>query len=460
MVAFRSHVQNSVPRTPVSFTGPKGTSTLSKIVASAAPEFAHNAKFYVNPLLGNGHLMTAYTGVNEFNNVDKVCYKRLLLTVQDKPYVAHGITHKYDTWGGKSTFSVDVAVPETHLTGSPDQFRPQLQTRPLPPRTEYVEPEVGASILSNEEKPLVIALHGLSGGSYEAYIRAFLHVVTLEPYNFDAVVVNSRGCAQHTITSPQLFCGLWTNDIRYFINEYVKVHWPNRRIYLIGFSLGGAILANYLGQEGDEVYANIRAAVCAGAPFDFTSSHELLMASYIGSRLYSPTMCTNLLKLLNETYDDKSHFTSNELTSDLIRDLKKKQNDLPVMRLVDFDDNFTSKLFGFNLAAEYYRHASPNQRLMRVRVPLVILSSRDDPITGNKSLPEPEVRENPYTMMVTTSVGGHLGWFDYLGRRWYPVPLSKLFKELDDNWVVDRASLAPEDLPRDLLNTWKLDRLV
>lgn len=460
MVSFRSHIQNSVPRTPVAFTGPKGTSTLPKIVAESVPEFSDNAKFYVNPLLGNGHLMTVYTALNEFNHVDHVNYKRIVLQVEDKPYTAQGRSHQYDHWKGKSTFSVDVVVPETDLIGSQEKFQPELQTRPLPPRTEYLDPEIGPSILSNEEKPLIIALHGLSGGSYESYIRAFLHVVTLEPYNFDALVVNSRGCAQHTITSPQLFCGLWTNDLRYFINEYVKVHWPKRRIYLIGFSLGGAILANYLGQEADEVYQNIRGAVCVGTPFDFTSSNELIRASYIGNRIYSPAMCTNLLKLLNATYDDKSHLTTNELTSDLIKDLKQKQNDLPVMRLVDFDDSFTSKLFGFNLAAEYYRHASPNQRLMRVRVPMVILSSHDDPITGSRSLPELEVRENPYTFMVTTSVGGHLGWFDILGRRWYAAPLAKLFKELDDHWQVDSGSLAPGDLPRDTLGTWNHDRLV
>ena len=53
-------------------------------------------------------------------------------------------------------------------------------------------------------------------------------------FGFDAMVINSRGCANHTITSPQLYNGLWTNDVRYVINEIVSKGGP-KRVFLMGF---------------------------------------------------------------------------------------------------------------------------------------------------------------------------------------------------------------------------------
>lgn len=125
-----------------------------------------------------------------------------------------------------------------------------------------------------------------------------------------------------------------------------------------------------------------------------------------------------------------------------------------------FDENFTSKLFGFNCADEYYRHASPIQRLLKVRVPLVIVNSIDDPIIGYRTLPFSEVRLNPFTALVTTTTGGHLGWFDYKGNRWYADPISRLFKELDDNWSFNKKSVDEKDLPFDTTKLWKYDRII
>lgn len=294
-------------------------------------------------------------------------------------------------------------------------------------------------------------LHGLSGGSYESYIRAFINKVTKAPYNFDGLVLNARGCANHTITSPQLFCGLWTNDLRYLINEHIKKLWPNKKIFLIGFSLGGAITANYLGQEGRDVYRNIKGAAVVGAPWDFQVASHALVETYLGSKIYSPTMCQNLLKLLNVHLS-----TDNVKFGEIIEEYKKNPESFELKLLRDFDDVFTSRMFGFNCASEYYRHASPDQRLLNVRVPTLIVSSLDDPIVGSKSLPYPEVSLNPYTYLVATSIGGHLGWFNLQHNRWYPDPISKVFVKLAESEPQEDGSV----LPRATDGIWKHDRII
>lgn len=447
---FRSSVSTHGAAHPVAFAQNGQSKTFPEIIASAAPELAPGASFYVHPLLSSGHAQTAYAALNKFEACDLVHYKRRILTVEDKTYAVRGDAMPYDRWKGQSTFAVDYVVPPDAGDADHMRFCPPSQTKPLPPRTQYVDPQQEPLLLAND-RPLVVALHGLSGGSYELYIRSFLAEITRDAYGFDALVLNARGCANHTITSPQLFCGLWTNDLRYLINEHIRVHWPHKRVYLIGFSLGGAITANYLGQEGDDVYANIRGAAVMGSPWDFPQSSYSLMESVVGHNIYSPAMCQNLVRLLAQHMDGA-------LQDDLLVARYKKDPALFTLgTLRDFDDSFTSKLFGFNCALEYYRHASPDQRLLNVRVPTVIVSSKDDPIVGSTGLPTSEVRLNPYTHMVVTSVGGHLGWFDYRHRRWYPVPIAKMFLELD-KWVPE--PIAPETLPHATHGIWKHDRII
>lgn len=447
---FKSVVETHQPKLPIQLKGAGNSKTIPEIVKESVPDFTNGSTFYVNPILSSGHSQTAYSALNKFEKVDCVHYKRRVLTVDslNKFYYVNGDKMPYDRWEGKSTFTVDYVVPH----GSDpehEKFKPESQIKELPPRTEYLDPAKEQALLDND-KPLVIALHGLSGGSYESYIRAFLNEITKDEYGFDGLVINARGCANHTITSPQLFCGLWTNDLRYLINEHVSKLWPNKKIVLIGFSLGGSILANYLGQEGKDVYKNIKGAACMGTPWDFQVASHALVESYVGNKIYSPTMCQNLLRLL------KTHTAGDSLKFDgIVEEYKNNPEAFELKLLRDFDDVFTSRMFGFNCASEYYRHASPDQRLLNVRVPTLIVSSMDDPVVGSKSLPYSEVKLNPYTFLVTTSVGGHLGWFNLTHNRWYPKPVSQVFAELVKREPVQEGV----NLPNATDGIWKHDRI-
>lgn len=450
MLSLRSVVANYSPHHPLQFSNDKGElKPVSEIIKKAAPEFYDGYRFWVNPLLSTGHAQTAYTALNKFETCDQIHYKREVITVEDVTYPVNGRNAKYDQWKGHSTFTVDYVVEELSNDYNSEahlQYKPSHQVYELPPRTQYLNPEHNQDIL-NDDRPLLIALHGLSGGSFESYVRSLLHQVS--GVGFDSLVINSRGCANHTITSPQLFCGLWTNDLRYFINEHVKKRWPQKPIYLVGFSLGGSIVANFLGQEKDDVYHNIKGAFVLGAPWDFSDSSHALLESLLGDKIYSPVMSKNLLKLLDKHYEGQ---LKNEKVVQAYRD---DPSGFTLNRLRDFDDNFTSKLFGFNNCFEYYRHASPLQRLFKIRVPTFIISSFDDPVCGMRSLPIEEARINPYTYVITTSIGGHLGWFDYKHDRWYSGPLASLLKELK-NWNYSKNDIK---LPMDIDKVWQADRL-
>ena len=86
-----------------------------------------------------------------------------------------------------------------------------------------------------------LAQHGLTGGSYEPYLRAVLE--PLIEAGWAACVVNSRGCAKSKITTGVLYNARATWDCRQVV-AWCRKTWPKRKLYGIGFSLGANMLTN------------------------------------------------------------------------------------------------------------------------------------------------------------------------------------------------------------------------
>lgn len=91
------------------------------------------------------------------------------------------------------------------------------------------------------DAPCIVVMHGLSGGSHEAYVRSFLEGMTVDLPGYRAVVVNFRGCANTPITSPQLYNGGYTPDFRFALS-HIQDRIPDAPLGAIGFSLGANLL--------------------------------------------------------------------------------------------------------------------------------------------------------------------------------------------------------------------------
>ena len=117
----------------------------------------------------------------------------------------------------------------------------QGQDKSLPPRTIYFENRKLDELDSDDETPMLVMLHGLSGGSHEVYLR---HVLSpMVDAGWKACVVNSRGCAKSKLTSDVLFNARATWDVRQTV-KWLRKRFPNRPLFGIGFSLGANILVN------------------------------------------------------------------------------------------------------------------------------------------------------------------------------------------------------------------------
>lgn len=170
----------------------------------------------LNPFIFNGHLQTMWTVVKSADV--PIYYKRKIFENKDPVYTG--------------TFAVDFVV--SPYAGEDNS---------LPPRTTYFTEQEFANIGSSDAKPMLVTLHGLSGGSHELYLRHVLAPLVSKVGGWEACVVNSRGCAQSKITSSVLYNARATWDVRQMV-KWLREKFPNRPLFGIGFSLGANILTN------------------------------------------------------------------------------------------------------------------------------------------------------------------------------------------------------------------------
>lgn len=207
----------------ISFTGPSQTLGLKKKDGSSADlrQVCEESTppCVLNPFLFNGHVQTMFTALKEEGPA--VFYKRKLFEAEDPAY--------------EGSFAVDFVV---------DPF--EGKDEDLPIRTKrYTDSEL-SELGSSDSRPMLVALHGLSGGSYEIYLRHVLAPLIHKDHKdggWEACVVNSRGCADHKITSSVLYNARATWDARQTI-KWLRKMFPNRPLFGIGFSLGANILTN------------------------------------------------------------------------------------------------------------------------------------------------------------------------------------------------------------------------
>ncbi|KAI9178903.1 hypothetical protein H9P43_005565 [Blastocladiella emersonii ATCC 22665] len=260
---------------------------------------------------------------------------------------------------------------------------------------DWSKPPRGAPAY-REDTTTVVVLHGLTGGSHESYVQDLVHYLMSPTRGYRCVVVNFRGCADSELRTPQLYNGAYTDDFRFAL-RHVRGVIPRAKLGAIGFSLGSNVLVKYLGEEGENAPFAAAASVCN--PFDFLLSAEEILSTPI-SRVYSKALAENLKK----AYARHAHVIS---THPQIR----HDRVMAAKHVWEFDDRVTRVLFGYHTVEDYYRAASSCNYVDRVRVPLFCLNALDDPISPLRAIPFAAADRNPFVMIGTTRLGGHIGHF-------------------------------------------------
>ncbi|KAK3946077.1 Alpha/Beta hydrolase protein [Diplogelasinospora grovesii] len=346
----------------------------------------------LNPLLFNGHVQTMWTAVKSHG--PQIYYRRKIFDADHKTYTG--------------TFAVDFVV-EPYQDSDADPS--------LPPRTAYFSEDDFAMIGSDDNRPMLIVLHGLSGGSHEVYLRHAIEPLVTNGGDWDVCVVNSRGCANSEVSSGVLFNARATWDVRQIV-KWARETFPNRPLFGLGFSLGANILTNYVGEEG--AGCPLKGAIAVGNPFNLELSNKALQRTLLGKQVYQRVMGTNMKKLI-ELHKD-SILKHTKLDFDRIQ--------REVTYLYEFDREVQTVTWGYPTEGAYYRDASSADAVLAIRIPFLALSAADDPIAVDEAVPYEEFKQNPYTVLCSTSLGGHLSWFEFGGGRWHARPIVNFLRNM------------------------------
>ncbi|KAJ7494803.1 Alpha/Beta hydrolase protein [Mycena galericulata] len=289
--------------------------------------------------------------------------------------------------------------------------------------------------MDDDDTPIIVVQHGLTGGSHEPYVRAILAPactpVRKGGLGYRAVVVNFRGCSGVPITSPKFYTAAHTDDLRQAL-MYLAFKCPRAPLLGLGFSIGANIMARYLAEEGSR--SLLSSGCVLACPWDLARSTVRMLESLLGRHLYLRGMGRNVLALIRHHYralalDKPEH----PLAAAVHRFLAVKNP-----TIADFDDTVTRFVggepptFPFPSVLSYYSWASSGQVVQDIQVPFLAINASDDPVIHY--VPFDDVG-NKFIITVLTRKGGHLGWFENSRKRWTTRPVLEWLRLVGEDLV-------------------------
>jgi len=244
------------------------------------------------------------------------------------------------------------------------------------------------------EAPVLLICHGLEGSSRAPYVRGL--VALAQAHGLAGAALNFRGCSGAQNRLPRFYHSGDTGDLAAAV-ERLAAEAPRRPILLAGFSLGGNVVVKYLGERGDGVPAQVRAAAVISVPFDLARCARALDGPGFWNWMYRERF---LRQLRGKVFAKARRFP--------------EAFDLAAVRgatsFSAFDGAVTARLHGFASAEDYWTRCSAGRFVAGVRRPLLAIAALDDPLVPPESLPLDDARAYPHVELVATASGGHVGF--------------------------------------------------
>lgn len=236
--------------------------------------------------------------------------------------------------------------------------------------------------------PVLVLFHGLEGSSSSHYARALMSEAAARGWR--ALVVHFRGCGGLANRRPRAYHS-GDSDEADWILRCVRARWPAARLHAVGVSLGGNVLAKWLGERREDAHL-LQAAAVVSVPFDLVAG-GMSLARGFNRALYGRHF---LRSMRRKALDFERAFPQRVD----IRRIAASGD------LYEFDDAFTAPLHGFRDVMHYWQQASAKPWLRSVAVPLLALNARNDPFVPAASLPSPQ-EASPSVLLEQPAQGGH-----------------------------------------------------
>jgi len=290
-----------------------------------------------------------------------------------------------------------------HLETIAAHFWPRPESH-LPAERRFIrtEPEVEVLVESQSSAVTVgdiVLVHGLEGSGQAGYMRSMSAAATAAGYAVHRFHLRSCG-GTHDRSNTFYHAGL-TSDLLFFLRRL------GRPAFIVGYSLGGNVALKLAGELGESGGPLIRGVLAVSTALDLAACARRIHQP--DNLLYERRFVRNMLARLRATG-------------------KYSARDLAGLRSVnEIDDRITAPSFGFGNAANYYRTQSALGFLDAIRVPVLLIQSKDDTFVPFDVFESDAVRRNPSIRLIATEHGGHLCfiarqpprlWLDVAVMRW------------------------------------------
>ncbi len=244
---------------------------------------------------------------------------------------------------------------------------------------------------TGRDVPVLVIVHGLEGSSGSSYMRGIAEKAFER--GFHAIRMNQRNCGGTERLTPTLYNSGMSGDYRAVLQELIADGFE--KIFFAGYSMGGNLVTKMAGEWGEAPPPQLRGVAAVCPALDLSA-------------------CANALEK-TENYLYQRHFVKGLMTryrrkAEMFPERYLMNGFGPIRTVREFDDAITGPQFGYKGAEEYYQAAGAKRVIAQVRIPLLLITAKDDPFVPYESFLRAKVAENPSVQFVAPENGGHCGF--------------------------------------------------
>lgn len=246
--------------------------------------------------------------------------------------------------------------------------------------------------IDQSSQKLLILTHGLEGSTDRHYIKAPAKLFSEN--GWDVLAWNCRSCSGEMNKQLRLYNHGDTDDISTVVSHALRTK-NYEKIAMVGFSMGGAITLNYLGNRAAEVPAVIKHAVAFSTPCDLGDSINALVSRenwFYRTRFY---------RSLKKKIVAKARLHPDKIDLNLFKKVKEWR---------DFDTFFSAPLNGYKDVDDFYYQASSVNSIPKIKVKTLIVNALNDSLLTPACYPKKLCEQHPNVYLETPARGGHVGF--------------------------------------------------
>lgn len=242
-------------------------------------------------------------------------------------------------------------------------------------------------------KNLVLILAGLEGKSRSLYARACIN--HFNNNKWDAVSMNYRGCSGENNRLLRGYHMGASEDVKSTI-DYIIENYEYDKIVIVGYSLGGNLALKYAGELGSNLPKQVAATISFSVPLNIKKSNERL------SKWYNWHYLKWFMFPLNIKANRKKRQFPGKIDS--------YKGFFMSGSFLYFDTHFTAPANGFNNVEDYWKKSTSKSLLNKIKIPSLIIASKDDTFISDDCYPAAEARANNNITLEISDKGGHCGF--------------------------------------------------